>query len=151
MRKFYQFYLIFTIFIAIEMIGGVIYIRKAILDIRSIGIIEYPTLIDNSIGYLFANFLTFTSLSYAVIAQNHFALIFYFYFSSTILLSFLCITPFSKRPYLQLSYLSPKLFEILFVFYNSDLYSQKILFIRNRKIGSDLKLKRVLNVSIKLI
>lgn len=133
------------------MITAVVYIRMVIQAVKRIGVLVYPAIVDTSLGYLLGNFLTFTSLSFAVIAQNHFALIFYFYFSLSILLSLFCYTPFSYRGYLQFMYLFPKLFEVIFVFYNSDLYSQKILFIRNRKIGSDLKLKKVLNVSIKLI
>lgn len=133
------------------MITAVVYIRMVIQAVKRIGVLVYPAIVDTSLGYLLGNFLTFTSLSFAVIAQNHFALIFYFYFSLSILLSLFCYAPFSYRGYLQFTYLFPKLFEVIFVFYNSDLYSQKILFIRNRKIGSDLKLKKVLNVSIKLI
>ncbi|KCZ77921.1 hypothetical protein H311_01060 [Anncaliia algerae PRA109] len=151
MKKFYQFYLIFCILEVVEMLGAVIYIRKTVRTIRELGIYANSIFISTSVGYLLGNFFTFTSLSYAVLGQNYIALLFYFYFSCTIILTSLCFLPFSYLPYLPLIYIFPQIFEVIFVFYNSNVYSRKILFLRNRRIGSDLQLKKVLNVSKKII
>lgn len=142
MKKFYQFYLIFCIFTLLEIIAAIIYIRMSIKEVKGKGILVYPALIYASVGYFLGNFFTFTSLSFAVIAQNYNALIFYFYLSCNIILSSFCYAPFSYRSYLYLTFLMPQILEVLFVFYNFNLYARKILFLRNRKIGSDIRLKK---------
>ncbi|RVD92485.1 hypothetical protein TUBRATIS_10050 [Tubulinosema ratisbonensis] len=147
MNRILIFYLIYCCFNLVEIIVYTIYAKLLINYLLDMGIKIYGSVIYGVSGFFFGNFVSFTSFSYAFLALNHQALLLYFYFTIFIFLNSALLIPFSKKPYLILGFLLPLIFEFLFVLKNFDLFARKIIFQRNKKLGSNLKLKKALNVS----
>ncbi|RVD91552.1 hypothetical protein TUBRATIS_19960 [Tubulinosema ratisbonensis] len=151
MNRFLRFYLLYCCFNLIEIIVYTIYAKILIKYYLNLGVKTPGSVIYGITGFFFGNFVSFTAFSYAFLALNHKALLLYLYFTVFIFLYSALLLPYSVKPYLVLGFLLPLVGEYFFVLKNFDLYARKIIFQRNKKLGSNLKLKRALNVSENII
>lgn len=151
MNRFLRFYLIYCTVNLIEIVVYLVYTRLTIKSYSDQGIKIKAGLIYSFTGFYFGNFISFTSFSYATLANNHLAMLLYFYFTMFIIIYSVILIPFSIRRYLNLGFIFPLIFEIFYVLKNFELYGRKIIFQRNKKLGSNLQLKKALNVSKILI
>ncbi|KCZ80366.1 hypothetical protein H312_02234 [Anncaliia algerae PRA339] len=142
-------YMIFCFFCLSQMVIYIVYAKIILSQETNMGVKISSSLFYGIFGYFFSNMLKFLSLSYSYISQSYTSLILYFYTVLNILFYSLATACYAPRPFLFLGFLTPLVFELLFVLYTLDSFTREVLYKINIKVGSNIKLKRALNVSKK--
>lgn len=147
MLKEKHFYPIFCLICIIEVIIYAIYSKLLIKDDCAFGIKFGPSLFYGIIGYYFSVWLKFITFSYSNISNSLPALIFYFFTYFNIVIYSIATSFLYTRPFLFLGFICSLLIEIIYILYYYDYTMRKKIYTYNIKLGSNIKLKRALNVS----
>ncbi|RVD90993.1 hypothetical protein TUBRATIS_25720 [Tubulinosema ratisbonensis] len=142
------FYIIFCIICIMEAILYMVYAKISIHNDFKRGIRMSPESFYGIIGYFFSTWLKFISLSHTILSKDLLSLLLYFFTYFNILFYTLATFFLATEPYLFLGFICSLILEIFFVIYCYDYSIRKTIYCYNIKIGSNLQLKRALNVSI---
>lgn len=126
-------------------------IRRNLLKYREIGI--YIPIIPVFAMYLntFFMFTGYISMCYSYLTYCYFNGLLYFVFTTNVIFRNLSQFSFIRFPRYFLISLFLGIFELFFVLYYFRFFFSRAIYNKNKKIGSDILLRRGLKVSIKLI
>ncbi|KCZ82267.1 hypothetical protein H312_00290 [Anncaliia algerae PRA339] len=101
--------------------------------------------------YMFLIFIGFISMCYSYLMFSYFYIILYIVFSANIIINMCGQLVFARYPAYFIAFFIFQIFEVIYILLNFKYFCARAIYIRNKKVGNNIFLKRALNVSNKII
>ncbi|RVD92865.1 hypothetical protein TUBRATIS_006040 [Tubulinosema ratisbonensis] len=127
------------------------FIKKEIIHFHCTGVKVRPIHYLGYYIYILRMFISYIGMSHSFLTNKFVYIMIYYIFSIIFFMSTTILLPFVKAKIYFVFFYGIQLVEYVFVYSNLKDFCSRAIFQKNSKIGTDLKIKKALNVSIKII
>lgn len=140
-------FLMYCAISSVKLLSYMFHVRHVISEVNNYGISFHVTGIYRSFVIILTMFIGFICMCHAYMVYSYFNILLYFVLTGSVIVYSLAISMFVLHPKYFTLFYTFQLLEIIYTAFNFKYFCGRGIYLKNRKLGTNLMLKRSLNVS----